>query len=99
MKSLLFLVLLSVMSFGAVHAEGLSTKDVCDTLPPECVAENGDIDVECVCKIWCHALCGGAACNCDILPEDKVDTPLQGLVNKKEYKQRIDKILSGDKKK
>lgn len=62
--------------------------------PTQCV-ENGEIDKECLCKIWCAAGCGGAACNCISNNKDSSQT---NLVNENACKERMDEILSKNKR-
>jgi hypothetical protein len=69
MRVLTIYLLTSLLSFGTLNASGQGVNDVCDTIPSQCIV-NGQVDKECLCKIWCAEGCGGSACNCDILPLD-----------------------------
>lgn len=97
MKFISLLFLTVMFSFGTAQAADSESKGVCDGIPAHCVV-NGQIDEECLCRIWCANGCGGAACNCDILPKSNNDSSQNKVVNDKACQERIDKILADKNK-
>lgn len=97
MKFISFLFLITMFSFGATQAADAENRGVCDSIPSNCIV-NGQINKECLCRVWCQAACGGAACNCDILPKSNNDAAQNKVVNEKACQERIDKILADKKK-
>ena len=102
MKFLTKFFMVFVLAFCAMQVvSAVEVKDVCSTIPPECDEGGGQVNAECICKIWCAVGCGGSACNCDLLPSDDktaVTNKGKGLVNPGACKERIDAILKKEKK-
>lgn len=67
----MFYCCLFTVSISAIELNGKTTlKSPCDSIPANC-APGGVLNVECICRLWCSLGCGGAACNCDLLPLKK----------------------------
>lgn len=87
MKGRAWVFILAICTSTAMPAAGTELKDVCNSIPSQCII-NGKIDKECLCKIWCNAACGGSACNCDILPVGDAGQS-EGTVKEKTCQERI----------